>query len=80
MAAMLFAYAVCFSFAYRDLTAATGALLLFGAVQLTMIGYGLFAGERLARPAAGRRAGRARRPGLAAAARPLGAAAAGGRR
>ena len=48
MAAMLFAYAVCFSFAYRDLTAATGALLLFGAVQLTMTGYGLFTGERLA--------------------------------
>ncbi len=48
MAAMLFAYAVCFSFAYRDLTAATGALLLFGAVQLTMTGYGLFSGERLA--------------------------------
>lgn len=47
MAAMLFAYAVCFSFAYRDLTAATGALLLFGAVQLTMTGYGLLAGERL---------------------------------
>lgn len=47
MAAMLFAYAVCFSFAYRDLTAATGALLLFGAVQLTMTGYGLFSGERL---------------------------------
>ena len=47
MAAMLFGYAVCFSFAYRDLTAATGALLLFGAVQLTMTGYGLFAGERL---------------------------------
>jgi drug/metabolite transporter (DMT)-like permease len=47
MAAMLFAYAVCFSFAYRDLTAATGALLLFGAVQLTMTGYGLFNGERL---------------------------------
>ncbi|HQS17841.1 DMT family transporter [Reyranella sp.] len=47
MAAMLFAYAVCFSFAYRDLTAATGALLLFGAVQLTMTAYGLFAGERL---------------------------------
>src|SRR5260370_1987346 len=41
MAAMLFAYAVFFSFAYRDLTAATGALLLFGAVQLTMLGYGL---------------------------------------
>lgn len=47
MAAMLFAYAVCFSFAYRDLTAATGALLLFGAVQLTMTGYGLVKGERL---------------------------------
>lgn len=47
MAAMLFAYAVCFSFAYRDLTTATGALLLFGAVQLTMTGYGLFKGERL---------------------------------
>ena len=47
MAAMLAAYAVCFSFAYRDLSAATGALLLFGAVQLTMTGYGLFSGERL---------------------------------
>jgi drug/metabolite transporter (DMT)-like permease len=47
MAAMLFTYAVCFSFAYRGLTAATGALLLFGAVQLTMTGYGLFQGERL---------------------------------
>ncbi|MGQ0581195.1 MAG: DMT family transporter [Reyranella sp.] len=47
MAVMLFAYAVCFSFAYRDLTAATGALLLFGAVQFTMTGYGLWAGERI---------------------------------
>ena len=47
MAAMLFAYAVFFSFAYRDLTAATGALLLFGAVQLTMMGYGLWTGERI---------------------------------
>ena len=47
MAAMLFADAACFSFAYRDLTAATGALLLFGAVQLTMTAYGLFSGERL---------------------------------
>ncbi len=47
MAAMLAAYAACFSFAYRDLTAATGALLLFGAVQLTMMGYGLWAGERI---------------------------------
>ena len=41
------AYAVFFSFAYRDLTAATGALLLFGGVQLTMMGYGLWTGERL---------------------------------
>jgi drug/metabolite transporter (DMT)-like permease len=43
----LFTYAAAFSFAYLSLTAATGALLLFGAVQATMIGYGLFAGERL---------------------------------
>ncbi|MFZ5781192.1 MAG: DMT family transporter [Pseudomonadota bacterium] len=47
MAAMLFVYAASFSFAYRDLTAATGALLLFGAVQLSMIGWGLWRGERL---------------------------------
>src|SRR5258708_5209460 len=37
MAVMLSAYAAFFSFAYRDLTAATGALLLFGAVQLSMM-------------------------------------------
>jgi drug/metabolite transporter (DMT)-like permease len=43
----LFAYAATFSFAYVSLTAATGALLLFGAVQATMIGYGLWKGERL---------------------------------
>ena len=48
MAAMLFAYAALFSFAYRDLSAATGALLLFGAVQLTMTGWGVARGERLA--------------------------------
>ena len=46
-AAALFAYAAAFSFAYRSLTAATGALLLFGAVQTTMIGIGLWTGERL---------------------------------
>jgi drug/metabolite transporter (DMT)-like permease len=45
----LFLYAACFSFAYLGLTAATGALLLFGAVQATMIGYGLWSGERLRR-------------------------------
>lgn len=43
----LFAYAAGFSFAYINLTAATGALLLFGSVQTTMIGYGLWRGERL---------------------------------
>lgn len=42
----LFAYAAGFSFAYVSLPAATGALLLFGAVQATMIGYGLYKGER----------------------------------
>lgn len=45
-AAALFAYAVAFSFSYVTLPAATGALLLFGAVQATMIGYGLWTGER----------------------------------
>lgn len=43
----LFGYAGLFSFAYLSLTAATGALLLFGAVQVTMIGLGLWRGERL---------------------------------
>jgi drug/metabolite transporter (DMT)-like permease len=43
----LFAYAAGFSLAYRELAAGTGALLLFGAVQMTMIGTGLFRGERL---------------------------------
>lgn len=45
---MLFAYAGGFSFAYMSLTAAMGALLLFGAVQATMIGHGIWNGERLA--------------------------------
>ena len=43
----LFAYAAAFSLAYTSLPAGTGALLLFGAVQATMIGYGLSHGERL---------------------------------
>jgi drug/metabolite transporter (DMT)-like permease len=43
----LFAYAAAFSFAYRQLTAATGALLLFGAVQTAMLAWGLATGERL---------------------------------
>jgi len=45
----LFAYAAGFSFAYVSLPAARGALLLFGAVQATMIGHGIWAGERLLR-------------------------------
>jgi drug/metabolite transporter (DMT)-like permease len=44
-AAMLFVYAITFSFAYLALTAGTGALILFGAVQLTMFIAGLRAGE-----------------------------------
>ena len=42
----LFAYAVCFSFAYLGLTAGTGALILFGSVQLTMILVSLIRGEQ----------------------------------
>jgi drug/metabolite transporter (DMT)-like permease len=42
----LFAYAICFSFAYLGLTAGTGALILFGAVQLTMIAFAIIRGER----------------------------------
>jgi drug/metabolite transporter (DMT)-like permease len=42
----LFAYAAAFSFAYVSLSAGTGALILFGAVQATMILYGLLRGER----------------------------------
>lgn len=43
----LFGYAICFSLAYRQLNAATGALILFAAVQITMIGTGLWRGEKL---------------------------------
>jgi len=45
-AAALFAYAAAFSFAYFFLPAGIGALLLFGAVQVTMIGVGIAGGER----------------------------------
>ena len=45
-AAALFTYAAAFSLAYINLTAGSGALLLFGSVQLTMIGFGLLRGER----------------------------------
>jgi len=43
----LFVYAAGFSWAYLQLSAATGALLLFGAVQASMILWGLWRGERL---------------------------------
>ncbi len=43
----LFVYAAAFSVAYVDLSAGTGALLLFGAVQATMILFGLWKGERM---------------------------------
>jgi len=46
-ASALFAYAAGFSFAYISMSAATGALLLFGSVQATMILYGIGKGERL---------------------------------
>jgi drug/metabolite transporter (DMT)-like permease len=39
-------YAVAFAFAYVKLSAGTGALLLFGSVQLTMMAAALFGGER----------------------------------
>jgi drug/metabolite transporter (DMT)-like permease len=42
----LFVYAAAFSFAYVRLTTATGALLLFASVQLSMIGAGIARGER----------------------------------
>ncbi|MCW1242888.1 DMT family transporter [Pseudomonas sp. SAICEU22] len=46
-AATLFIYVFAFSFAYRHLETGTGALLLFGAVQLSMVLYGMFKGERM---------------------------------
>jgi len=45
-ASMLFLYAVCFSFAYINLDAGTGALILFGMVQATMIAGALLEGDR----------------------------------
>lgn len=45
----LYGYAIAFSIAYLGLTAGTGALLLFGAVQFTMFAVALWRGERLDR-------------------------------
>lgn len=43
----LFIYAVCLSFAYRTINTGAGALMLFGAVQVTMISVGFLSGERM---------------------------------
>lgn len=45
-AVALFAYAAPFSYAYLQLGAAMGALILFASVQVTMVGWGLAKGER----------------------------------
>lgn len=45
-AALLFLYAICFSYAYVDLSTGTGALILFGCVQATMIVMALRSGDR----------------------------------
>jgi drug/metabolite transporter (DMT)-like permease len=45
----LFVYATAFSYAYIDLDAGAGALLLFGAVQLSMVSWGVTQGERMNR-------------------------------
>ena len=46
---MLFVYALGFSFAYLMLETGTGALILFGMVQITMVVASLIKGQRLAR-------------------------------
>lgn len=46
-AAALFFYAILFSYAYVSIDTATGALILFGSVQITMIAYSLSVGKRL---------------------------------
>lgn len=45
----LFGYAVCFSYAYVSLPAGTGALILFGSVQVSMLVFSWFKGERFSR-------------------------------
>jgi drug/metabolite transporter (DMT)-like permease len=49
-AAALFAYAAAFSFAYLRLSTGAGALILFAAVQATMIGWSLLMGHERPRP------------------------------
>lgn len=43
----LVVYALCFSLAYVELDTGTGAMILFAAVQFTMIGWGIYKKERL---------------------------------
>jgi drug/metabolite transporter (DMT)-like permease len=45
-AVALVAYAIAFSIAYREINAGAGALILFGAVQITMVTGGVIRGER----------------------------------
>ncbi|MFQ5733732.1 MAG: EamA family transporter, partial [Planctomycetaceae bacterium] len=45
-AVVMFLYAIPFSFAFNSLDAGTGALILFGSVQVTMILAALWSGER----------------------------------
>jgi len=45
----LLVYALCFSIAYVELDTGTGALILFSAVQLTMIGWGIYKKEQLSK-------------------------------
>jgi len=46
-AGALFGYAIAFSFAYDTLSTGTGALILFGSVQVTMLMWALRQGEQL---------------------------------
>jgi len=43
----LFVYAITVTYAYRNVPNAVGALLLFGATQVTMVTYGIWRGERM---------------------------------
>jgi len=45
-AAALVLYALPFSMAYVELFAGTGAVILFGSVQLTMVGWSLYRGDQ----------------------------------
>ena len=43
---MLFLYAVTFSYAYISLDTGTGALIIFGAVQISMIVFSIYSGNK----------------------------------